>query len=70
MNIGHCLILATMQLMAYQIAFDLEENATQDFLSKVSRDLPQPETGNQEGGEEQEVSFWIFNPERISVRCL
>ncbi|RUP51626.1 hypothetical protein BC936DRAFT_146875 [Jimgerdemannia flammicorona] len=26
-------------LMAYQIAFDLEENATQDFLHKVSNDL-------------------------------
>lgn len=26
--------------MAYQISFDLEENATQEFLSKVSQDLP------------------------------
>ncbi|KAI9004255.1 26S proteasome non-ATPase regulatory subunit 1 [Gaertneriomyces semiglobifer] len=28
-------------LMAYQIAFDLEENATQDFLGKVSAGLPE-----------------------------
>ncbi|ORX50506.1 26S proteasome regulatory complex, non-ATPase subcomplex, Rpn2/Psmd1 subunit [Hesseltinella vesiculosa] len=28
------------ELMAYQIAFDLEENATQDFLSKVASHLP------------------------------
>lgn len=28
------------QLMAYQISFDLEENATQKFLSKVSNLLP------------------------------
>ncbi|CAO3657434.1 unnamed protein product [Mucor hiemalis] len=28
------------ELMAYQISFDLEENATQEFLSKVSQDLP------------------------------
>jgi 26S proteasome regulatory subunit N2 len=26
--------------MAYQISFDLEENATQEFLSKVSAELP------------------------------
>ena len=26
--------------MAYQISFDLEENATQEFLSKVSNGLP------------------------------
>jgi hypothetical protein len=26
--------------MAYQIAFDLEEIATQDFLSKVASNLP------------------------------
>lgn len=26
--------------MAYQISFDLEENATQEFLSKVSLELP------------------------------
>ncbi|KAI8338087.1 armadillo-type protein [Chlamydoabsidia padenii] len=30
------------ELMAYQIAFDLEEIATQDFLSKVSNNLPVP----------------------------
>ncbi|KAG1181194.1 hypothetical protein G6F65_007442 [Rhizopus arrhizus] len=28
------------ELMAYQISFDLEENATQEFLSKVSNGLP------------------------------
>ncbi|KAI7883369.1 armadillo-type protein [Mucor mucedo] len=28
------------ELMAYQISFDLEENATQEFLSKVSQVLP------------------------------
>lgn len=27
--------------MAYQIAFDLEESATQDFLSKVAKDIPE-----------------------------
>ncbi|CAO3644071.1 unnamed protein product [Cunninghamella echinulata] len=32
------------ELMAYQISFDLEDNATQDFLSKVSASLPKPET--------------------------
>ena len=26
--------------MAYQISFDLEENATQEFLAKVSNGLP------------------------------
>jgi 26S proteasome regulatory subunit N2 len=26
--------------MAYQISFDLEENATQEFLSKVAVELP------------------------------
>lgn len=26
--------------MAYQISFDLEENATQEFLSNVSNELP------------------------------
>lgn len=26
--------------MAYQIAFDLEESATQEFLQKVSSELP------------------------------
>jgi 26S proteasome regulatory subunit N2 len=26
--------------MGYQISFDLEENATQEFLSKVSYELP------------------------------
>ncbi|KAI9302563.1 armadillo-type protein, partial [Cunninghamella echinulata] len=31
-------------LMAYQISFDLEDNATQDFLSKVSASLPKPDT--------------------------
>ncbi|KAJ3119649.1 proteasome regulatory particle base subunit [Nowakowskiella sp. JEL0407] len=29
-----------MELMAYQIAFDLEENATQEFLSKLKSELP------------------------------
>jgi 26S proteasome regulatory subunit N2 len=30
--------------MAYQISFDLEENATQEFLSKVSSGLPSEPT--------------------------
>ncbi|KAG1183574.1 hypothetical protein G6F36_008350 [Rhizopus arrhizus] len=32
------------ELMAYQISFDLEENATQEFLSKVSSGLPSEPT--------------------------
>ncbi|GAN10768.1 26S proteasome non-ATPase regulatory subunit 1 [Mucor ambiguus] len=45
------------ELMAYQISFDLEENATQEFLSKVSAELPvEPETEKTEGaaGAEEE----------------
>ncbi|ORX44150.1 hypothetical protein BCR36DRAFT_586280 [Piromyces finnis] len=34
-------------LMAYQIAFDLEENATQDFLSQVIDYLPEPAGKNE-----------------------
>jgi len=34
-------------LMAYQIAFDLEENATQDFLSQVIDCLPEPAAKNE-----------------------
>ncbi|KAJ1549896.1 proteasome regulatory particle base subunit, partial [Nowakowskiella sp. JEL0078] len=30
------------ELMAYQIAFDLEENATQEFLSKLKNEIPNP----------------------------
>jgi 26S proteasome regulatory subunit N2 len=45
--------------MAYQISFDLEENATQEFLSKVSAELPvEPETEMSEStteGEQQKV---------------
>lgn len=36
--------------MAYQIAFDLEESATQDFLSKVAKDIPEDKS-NQEDTE-------------------
>ncbi|KAI8097880.1 armadillo-type protein [Gilbertella persicaria] len=32
------------ELMAYQVSFDLEENATQEFLSKVAAELPQEES--------------------------
>ncbi|KAL0144616.1 armadillo-type protein [Mucor lusitanicus] len=44
------------ELMAYQISFDLEENATQEFLSKVSAELPaEPETTEKtEGAAEEE----------------
>ncbi|KAG0170052.1 proteasome regulatory particle base subunit [Apophysomyces sp. BC1021] len=41
------------QLMAYQIAFDLEENATQDFLSKVAKGLPKPSAVPEEGNADQ-----------------
>ncbi|KAI7851623.1 armadillo-type protein [Circinella umbellata] len=41
--------------MAYQIAFDLEENATQDFLLRVSKELPQPETPPKEEGAEEDA---------------
>jgi len=33
--------------MAYQIAFDLEENATQDFLKQVIDCLPEPVAKNE-----------------------
>jgi len=33
--------------MAYQIAFDLEENATQDFLQQVLNTLPEPAAKNE-----------------------
>ncbi|KAI8643891.1 armadillo-type protein [Parasitella parasitica] len=43
------------ELMAYQISFDLEENATQEFLSKVAAELPvEPETENTEMSTEEE----------------
>lgn len=49
------------ELMAYQISFDLEENATQEFLSKVSADLPvEPETEKAEATTEEE-KVCIFN---------
>ncbi|KAI8369483.1 armadillo-type protein [Radiomyces spectabilis] len=34
------LVGKNQELMAYQIAFDLEEYATQDFLAKVAKELP------------------------------
>ncbi|KAF7725612.1 proteasome regulatory particle base subunit [Apophysomyces ossiformis] len=43
-------------LMAYQIAFDLEENATQDFLSKVAKELPMPAPVSAEGESEPTLS--------------
>ncbi|KAI8327260.1 armadillo-type protein [Blakeslea trispora] len=36
------------ELMAYQISFDLEENATQEFLSKVAAELPQEAESTEE----------------------
>ncbi|KAL1935717.1 hypothetical protein VTP01DRAFT_4857 [Rhizomucor pusillus] len=44
------LIAKGQELMAYQIAFDLEESATQDFLSKVAKDIPEDKS-NQEDTE-------------------
>jgi len=45
--------------MAYQIAFDLEENATQDFLSQVIDCLPEPAAKNEADMEtdDKTVSF-------------
>ncbi|CDH53515.1 probable rpn2-26s proteasome regulatory subunit [Lichtheimia corymbifera JMRC:FSU:9682] len=45
------LIEKDQELMAYQIAFDLEESATQDFLLKIIKELPQPETTQEEGSD-------------------
>ncbi|KAI8983856.1 armadillo-type protein [Pilobolus umbonatus] len=43
------------ELMAYQISFDLEENATQDFLSRVANELPtEPVPESKENGMEVE----------------
>ncbi|CAO3688723.1 unnamed protein product [Rhizopus microsporus] len=39
-NMLKSLVEKNDELMAYQISFDLEENATQEFLSKVSNELP------------------------------
>lgn len=39
--------------MAYQISFDLEENATQEFLSKVSQELPVEPIVTEEGSTEE-----------------
>ena len=44
----HLLTLFLIQLMAYQISFDLEENATQEFLSKVAAELPQEPESTEE----------------------
>lgn len=49
--------------MAYQISFDLEENATQEFLSKVSHELPvEPVVieENADSTEEAKVRFFFF----------
>ncbi|KAI9310565.1 armadillo-type protein [Dichotomocladium elegans] len=42
------------ELMAYQIAFDLEESATQDFLLKIIKELPQNETVQENGSEKMD----------------
>jgi 26S proteasome regulatory subunit N2 len=50
--------------MAYQISFDLEENATQEFLSKVSNELPvEPvvEEEKTDAMEEEKVKIEEFN---------
>lgn len=47
----HADIVPFFQLMAYQIAFDLEESATQDFLLRIIKELPQPETTQEEGSD-------------------
>lgn len=43
--------------MAYQISFDLEENATQEFLSKVSAELPVESKAETTEVEEQKVTL-------------
>jgi len=44
--------------MAYQIAFDLEENATQDFLQQVLDTLPEPVSKN-ETDMDTDNAVWI-----------
>lgn len=41
--------------MAYQISFDLEENATQEFLSKVSAELPVEKVNQEEKTDAMDV---------------
>lgn len=49
------------ELMAYQISFDLEENATQEFLLKVSSELPvEPEAEKAEGAAAEEEKVRVF----------
>lgn len=38
----------TSTAVAYQIAFDLYDNGTQEFLSKVIKSLPEPPTPESE----------------------
>ncbi len=54
--------------MAYQIAFDLEENATQDFLRQVIDYLPEPVAKNEGDMEtdDKTVSLKIS----IKVNCI
>ncbi|KAI7871307.1 armadillo-type protein [Spinellus fusiger] len=47
-SILQSLVVKEEELMAYQIAFDLEENATQEFLSKVSKALPEDDAPGSE----------------------
>ncbi|OAD01801.1 hypothetical protein MUCCIDRAFT_187029 [Mucor lusitanicus CBS 277.49] len=58
------------ELMAYQISFDLEENATQEFLSKVSAELPaEPETTEKTEGaaEEEKIKSILSGEESIRL---
>ncbi|OBZ82826.1 26S proteasome non-ATPase regulatory subunit 1 [Choanephora cucurbitarum] len=45
------------ELMAYQISFDLEENATQEFLSKVAAELPQEPESTEETKSKNDTPF-------------
>ncbi|KAI9360703.1 armadillo-type protein [Pilaira anomala] len=53
-NMLKSLVEKNDELMAYQISFDLEENATQEFLSKVSKELPVEPIVEEEGDSTEE----------------
>ncbi|KNC97437.1 proteasome regulatory particle base subunit RPN2 [Spizellomyces punctatus DAOM BR117] len=55
----------THKLIAYQIAFDLEENATQDFLQKVVAALPAAAEGTQDSMETDEEKQPLLKEEPL-----